>query len=580
MPSLNSTKLKLLEWIKPLVSVEQFQKTTEVIDRFFEIEGDGEKLQKKLQEFAQNRTGSWLAPFWDDLYLTHRNPLPYSSNFNILIQSEDYQNRYSYAEMAGKVSYFVTELYHAIIDEKVEPDTFRGKRLDMSQYNYFFRSIRIPRLDKDIFHAADFDKRNNHVVLFYRNNLYKVPVTNHEGMIYDSNEIVSAIEEAMKANPVEGTNVGVFTAANRDEAAKAYDMLRESKVNQEILDCIADSLVVISIDEDSNNPEDAIRHLMLNANNKYFDKTIQIILTRRCELGFNIEHCAVDGTSIAAVISHVNQGLKNDPLQPVKINEKPIVEKQKWDLDKEMVDLLNQFKQEYLQEKENYDLQQSLFTDFGAEEIKQMKLSPDAFFHMALQIAQYRTFGKFTSVYEPVGVRFFYEGRTECARATSMEKRSVVEALEYGNEASEFLYSLMQKASDAHSERIRDCQKGLGVERHMFGLEQIFYHFAEELGLKELPEIFKDEGYLTLRHNFLSTSGTVYDSVKYRMFGPVVENGHGIAYIIKDDSISINISSYSENKTEGKLLMEHLINALQELKAIAKKEVGMKLELL
>ena len=375
------------------------------------------------------------------------------------------------------------------------------------------------------------------------------------------------------ANQDEGNNVGIFTTATRDKAAKVYDMLNSSKANAKILQTIADSLVVISIDEESNDSKEAIRNLMLDANNKYFDKTIQIIITKQHELGFNIEHCAVDGTSISTVISHVSKGLKKGISETFRTFEKPIVEKLAWELNKETSDILHQCQKDHLQQKNYYYLQSTIFTDFGAEEIKKMKCSPDAFFHMALQIAQYRTYGTFKSVYEPVSVRYFRNGRTECARATSMEKRNLVEALENGIGNNETLYTLMQTASNAHSARIRDCQKGLGIERHMYGLEQMYHLFGGELDLKELPEILNDKGYLTMRHDFISTSGMAYENVKYRMFGPVVKDGHGLAYILLDDTISINISSFTRNKDNSEQLMKHIGDALRELRMIAKKEV-------
>src|SRR5699024_11487481 len=93
-----------------------------------------------------------------------------------------------------------------------------------------------------------------------------------------------------------------------------------------------------------------------------------------------------------------------------------------------------------------------------------------------------------------------------------------------------------------HSIRILGCEKGLGVARRMYGLEQIYILCGAGLGIKEEPEIFKDKGYLIMRHDFISTSGMAYDNVKYRIFGPVVEGGYGLAYILLDKSISINIS--------------------------------------
>src|SRR5699024_11221953 len=96
----------------------------------------------------------------------------------------------------------------------------------------------------------------------------------------------------------EGVNVGVFTTAERDKAAKVYNQLSVSKVNTDILETIADSLVVISIDEESENPEEAIKNLMLSGENKYFDKTIQVVITKRGRLGYSIEHSADEGTTI------------------------------------------------------------------------------------------------------------------------------------------------------------------------------------------------------------------------------------------------------------------------------------------
>ncbi|MCZ2256904.1 choline/carnitine O-acyltransferase [Sporosarcina sp. G11-34] len=569
VPPLMSTKAKLLEWVEPLLSDTQFQETTEVVNRFFEEDGEAEMLQEKLHEWDDKLEGSWLKPLWDDLYLKYRNPLPTGMHFNILLDNKKHENQYTHSELVGKVSYLVTELYHTIIDGKVVPVTLNGIPLDMSQYKKFFRSVRIPRLERDDFRVAEFDKSNNHVILLYKNNVYKVNVTNSEGEIYQSKEIAAAIETIFQTEINEGANVGIFTTATRDEAAKVYEQLIVSKVNADILQTIADSLIVISMDEESDNSEDAIENLMLSGTNKYYDKTIQVVITKKGELGYSIEHSAVDGTTIFAVISHVNDGLANEESEIVYTTEKTFGEKQEWEISKEIQESLTNFQKYNEQTKYALHVKSRTFEGFGSNEIKNMNISPDAFFHMALQVAQYRTFGTLRSVYEPVSVRVFHEGRTECARATSMEKLNLVHALENGEADNETLYSLMQKAGAAHSNRIIECRKGYGVERHMYGLEQMYYLHGAQSGMKELPEIFRDKGYLTMRHDFISTSGMAYDNVKYRIFGPVVEGGFGLAYILLDQSISINLScNISEQENAGKL-SNHLVDALVELREIA-----------
>src|SRR5690606_34693697 len=139
-----------------------------------------------------------------------------------------------------------------------------------------------------------------------------------------------------------------------------------TNANVEILQAIAESLVIISIDEESKDSQETIRNLMLGENNKYFDKTIQIIITKQNELGFNIEHCAVDGTSISAVISHVSKGLKEEIPRNLRPSAKPIVKKLTWKLDKETQSILKQCQKEHGQQKNNYHLQSTIFTDFGA----------------------------------------------------------------------------------------------------------------------------------------------------------------------------------------------------------------------
>ncbi|MER2089644.1 MAG: choline/carnitine O-acyltransferase [Sporosarcina sp.] len=569
IPQLNGTKSKLLEWIEPLVSEEQFQKTTKVIKRFFESNGEAHKLQEKLYEWDKSVEGSWLKPFWDASYLKYRGSLPTGMHFNILLDNKKYKNRYTIPELSGKVCYFVTELYHKIIDGEVKPVIINGIPLDMGQYKNFFRSVRIPKNNMDEYRIAEFEKKNNHVVILYKHNVYKVTVTNSDGAIYQSEEIAAAIKTTFSAEKNEGLPISLFTTANRDEAAEVYDQLIVSKVNAESLQTIADSLLVISIDEESNDSEEAIENLMLNGTNKYYDKTIQVVITNSGELGYSIEHSAVDGTTIFAVISHVNEGLCSEEPEIIYTTEKTVAQKMEWEISGELQESLTKFQNDNEQTKKDFHVKSRTFENFGSDEIKEMNISPDAFFHMALQIAQYRTFGILRSVYEPVAVRVFHEGRTECARATSMEKLKLVTALEAEEENNEILYSLMQKAGAAHSNRIIECRKGLGVERHMFGLEQMFYLHGEELGINELPDIFNDKGYLTMRHDFISTSGMAYDSVKYRIFGPVVEGGYGLAYILLDKSISINVSCHNSEKESAKILTDNLVIALNELRHIA-----------
>lgn len=539
---------------------------------FFQKNGDAEKLQEQLYKLKETAEGSWLTPFWEDHYLKYRGSLPTGMHFNILVNRPLLPKVPTTAELAGKASFLVAEYYHKIIDEKVEPVTLKGTPLDMGQYKKFFRSVRVPQLYRDQFTVAEFDKKNNFIILIYRNHMYKVPVTNEAGQIFQSTKIAEAIDMIFQDEREEGLNVGLFTTAKRDKAAQIYHDLKAFEVNADHLQTIADALIIISIDEDSDNSEEAIENLMLNSKNKYYDKTIQLVITKKGRIGYSIEHTAVDGTTIFAVISHVNEGFLDYQQETVYTHGSPVTQALEWRISKEIESSLLKLQADSKARKKDYHVKSTTMHQFGADAIKDMKISPDAYFHMALQIAQYRTFGTFKSVYEPVSIRHYKEGRTECARATSMEKLALVHAVEDAKEPEE-IYSLMEAASEAHANRIYACRSGFGIERHLFGLEQIYLQHGKELGMTKLPAIFEDTGYLALREDFLSTSGMAYDNVRARIFGPVVTGGFGVAYILLKASISINISCRTTEKEQAAELTQNLLVALKELKEIAEQVV-------
>lgn len=62
-----------------------------------------------------------------------------------------------------------------------------------------------------------------------------------------------------------------------------------------------------------------------------------------------------------------------------------------------------------------------MFKDFGSDEIKKCKLSPDSFIQIAMQVTYYKLQKKPPAHYESAALRRFINSRTECIRSTSTE---------------------------------------------------------------------------------------------------------------------------------------------------------------
>ena len=216
-------------------------------------------------------------------------------------------------------------------------------------------------------------------------------------MLYSSEALSKVIEETFSLNEPAGSNVGIFTTTSKNKATDIYQRLTVTQLNTESLQSMSNSLVVISIDEHSTNSNEAIHNLLLSGRNKYFDMTLQIVMTKASELGYCVEYTAVDGTTSFAVIQDVQIQLISTDLENIEMNVQPTVEKLDWMLSAEVQQELHALEKENKKSDREYFTHVVNFEALGTDEIKRLGFSPDSFFHMALQVAQYKTFGMMRS---------------------------------------------------------------------------------------------------------------------------------------------------------------------------------------
>lgn len=156
---------------------------------------------------------------------------------------------------------------------------------------------------------------------------------------------------------------------------------------------------------------------------------------------------------------------------------------------------------------------------------------------MAIQAAYYGLYGKSESTYEPAMTKTFLHGRTEAIRSVTLESTKFVQNY-YSTGASSYekLNSLRQ-ALKTHTNITRECSKGQGQDRHLYALECLWDRLYKN---EKKPQIFTDGGWKTLNNTVISTSNCGNPALRLFGFGPVVSNGFGIGYIIKEDRISVN----------------------------------------
>ena len=103
---------------------------------------------------------------------------------------------------------------------------------------------------------------------------------------------------------------------------------------------------------------------------------------------------------------------------------------------------------------------------------------------------------------------------------------------------------LKNAACAQHSKLALEAATGQGFDRHLFALRAIAAEAVAEGKTPLLPRLFRDASFALLAHNTLSTSHLTRPSIDINGFGPVVEDGYGIAYNIRSDEVRGAVTTY------------------------------------
>jgi hypothetical protein len=200
------------------------------------------------------------------------------------------------------------------------------------------------------------------------------------------------------------------------------------------------------------------------------------------------------------------------------------------------------------------------FTDYGKRFIIANKLSPDSYVQMSMMLAYFKLYGKFVCAYEPVLTKSFFHGRTEAMRPATLEAKHLCEVFCNPTCSPEEKLSALRNAARVHSELVKECARGKGVDRHLYALKCI----AERNRLPT-PAFFNSEPWAMLNHTVLSTSNCGNPSLALFGFGPVVPDGLGIGYIIKDTCLHYAICSKHRQTTRYAMTLVSVLKEMAKL---------------
>lgn len=594
IPPLRQSLDKYLRSIKPLVDDEDFKHTEHLVEVFSRKGGHGDKLQSQLVKRSA-REDNWLEEWWlNSAYLDSRLPIPIISNPGVIFYKDLIVGNTLHEQLklaARAVSGLLD--FKAKLDGKRLPveKGAKGRDLDMSQYGKLLNSCRVPgsRRDKIVNYSSE---QPRHICVAHNNHFFYFDVIGEDGQLLNRQQIYDQLEAIVKRSSYPWSlPLGIMTSENRSVWGGCYERMMKNRENRRLFDILNRAIFVLCLDQRSSlelqTPEggsDADMNLSLwagqmlhgggssfNSGNRWFDKTLQLIIATDGAFGINYEHSPTEGLPIMTLMDYVTRYCEypKDSRLPSSSISPP--EKMKFVLPNEIEKLVHKAKQHLDISIRELDLEVIKFQEYGKSFVKGHKLSPDSFIQMALQVAFYRMHNEPACTYESASTRIYSKGRTDTIRSCSIESLDLCKAM-VDNEASTLTkVSSLSKAIAAHQKEVSDAVEGQAYDRHLLGLKMQALENGENI-----PDLFMDVSYFMSSHFKLSTSQVPSTSDSVMCYGPAVPDGYGVCYNaprLSEDCFNVSISSYfTSPQTSSVRFGEHLVQTLVDFKAFLEEE--------
>jgi len=295
----------------------------------------------------------------------------------------------------------------------------------------------------------------------------------------------------------------------------------------------------------------------------FFDKSISLVISANGKSGIHMEHSGMDGHTIlryAAELHNITTSKKLVKQANFQSRPKAL----QWRFSPQLLKAIAEAEVQFRHEIERTDTNVLLFQDYGRKFILSQKFSPDAFVQIAFQLAFFKLKLVPGSTYESCMMKKYFHGRTETLRTVSKESVNFTKIFISPRSSNAEKIQTLREACESHTRYANMCKEGEGVDRHLFGLHQLAKQRVQSISGYQVPAIFTDPTYALLKTDLLSTSNCGNQQICLFGFGPTALKGFGLGYIIRDNSINVNITSFiGEAAIFAKLLQE----SLMEMKA-------------
>lgn len=579
VPTLEQSALRYLKSVSHLVPPDQFEHTTEVVKKFISSSGEGPELQKKLIAKASDpKVKNWVYDWWNSAaYMAYRDPVvPYVSYF----YGHKDDKRYATPEAkAAAISTAVLSFKTLVDTKQLEPDYMRKRPMCMDSFKWMFNASRVAAPGED--YSVKFSPENPEhqtIAVLRKNRIYILP---HEvdGKQLSTAELESQFEKIIKDADAKGLGpaVGSLSSANRDDCVVyRKHLISAGPENKALLEKLESSSFVIALDDAAPESYTERAHQFWHGDgqNRFYDKPCQFIVCDNKVSGFMGEHSMMDGTPTCTMNDYVCDVLVNNKVDhgSSASSSRDLAPPQELEfaINDTLIADIEAAKKAFTEVIALHELDVNAYKNYGKEQVKQFKASPDAWVQLSFQLAYYRKYGYVRPTYESATTRQYQLGRTEVCRSCTPEAFAFVKAMDDASVDASTKIKLGRAALTAHVAYINSATAGFGCDRHFFGLKNLVDKS------KPLPAFFTDPTFGFSSTWIMSTSQLSSEYFNAYGWSQVTDEGYGIAYMINKHDFQFNVVS---KKKDSPGMAKQIGNALDDMAELFSSEKPVKAKL-
>jgi len=327
----------------------------------------------------------------------------------------------------------------------------------------------------------------------------------------------------------------------------------------------------VALDDTKPTTREEVSHGLWvgDGKNRFFDKH-QIIVYENGKSGFNGEHSCMDGTPTSRLNDWMLRAIHAKKVAPGEPTSKELTAPRSltFQLDDATKTAITTAVKAHEDLMAPYDIAVLNYEGYGKNEIKKFKVSPDSWAQLCMQLAYFKMAGVPAPTYESAQTRKYQRGRTEVIRSSTAEALDWCRAMESSRETNVRRLELLRRAVNAHTKYAAWAADGRGVDRHLFGLKKLL-----QPG-EELPKLYEDPLFNHSCHWILSTSQLTSEFFDGWGYGPVVEDGYGLAYAVNANTMRFTITSSTGNCQKLRHYLAEACSEVKETMAFAVEDEG------